>query len=80
MNMHRYPLLVRIILLGTVVIASLGIPLVVGIWADRRWEMYPWLTLAGMVVGVTIATGNLWWLIRRTYAELAGLDNYKDEE
>jgi len=34
-------------------------------------ETEPWLTLAGVLVGVTIATVGIWRIIRRTYIRLA---------
>jgi F0F1-type ATP synthase assembly protein I len=69
--MHKYPLLVRIVLLGVVVVVSTGIPLIAGVWADRRLGTEPWLTLAGVLLGVTIATVGIWRIIRRTYMRLA---------
>jgi F0F1-type ATP synthase assembly protein I len=56
--------------LGLVVIASSVIPLALGIWADRRFEMAPWLTLAGTLVGVTVASVGIWQVVRRRYIEL----------
>ena len=62
--------LALILHLGLVVIASSVIPLALGIWADRRFEMAPWLTLAGTLVGVITASIGIWRVVQRRYIEL----------
>ncbi|NOZ28083.1 MAG: AtpZ/AtpI family protein [Chloroflexi bacterium] len=68
---QRHPLLFRFLYLTVVVLVFTAVPLAVGVWADRRLETEPWLTLAGVLVGVTIATVGIWRIIRRTYIRLA---------
>lgn len=66
----KHPVLTFVLHLSLVVIASSTIPLALGIWADRRFEMAPWLTMTGMLVGVTAASAGIWRIVQRRYAEL----------
>ncbi len=67
---RKHPILALVLSLGLVVIASSVAPLLFGIWADRRFETAPWLTLAGVLVGVTAAIAGIWRIVQRRYAEL----------
>lgn len=59
------------LILAGVVLVTTTLPLVAGIQADRRWGTAPWLTLVGMVIGVTLASLGIWWAVRRRYFEIA---------
>ena len=38
---------------STSLVAAVGLFTWLGIWLDRRWGTTPWLTLAGVVIGMT---------------------------
>lgn len=59
------------LILAGVVLATTALPLTAGIQADQRWGTAPWFTLAGMVIGVTLASLGIWWTVRRRYFEIA---------
>ncbi len=46
---------------------SLLIPLLGGIWLDRRYESAPCLTIVGMVLGVTVAVYTVVREVSRSY-------------
>ncbi|MCS7221483.1 MAG: AtpZ/AtpI family protein [Anaerolineae bacterium] len=66
----KHPVLAFVLHLSVVVIVLSAIPLALGIWADRRFEMAPWLTLVGMLVGVMAASMGIWRMVQRRYAKL----------
>ncbi len=76
---RKYPILALALHLGWVVAFSTFIPLAIGIWADRRWETAPWLTLVGMVVGILASTVGIVRVIQRTYARLEQQYGRSDE-
>jgi F0F1-type ATP synthase assembly protein I len=41
-----------------------GICVVLGWWLDGRWKTTPWLTLAGIALGLTAATWHMVALVR----------------
>jgi len=57
----------RLLQLGWVAAFSLLIPLLVGIWLDRRYNCAPWFTLAGMIVGVIMAVHAVVREVSRSY-------------
>ncbi len=59
------------LILVAVVLATTTLPLAAGIQADRRWATAPWFTLAGMVIGVMLASLGIWWTVRRRYFQIA---------
>lgn len=38
--------------LGIQIAASMIMPLLLGVWLDRKFELTPWLTIAGAVFGI----------------------------
>jgi F0F1-type ATP synthase assembly protein I len=56
------------------------VPLAAGLWADRRLETAPWLTLAGMLTGVMASTTGIWRIIRGKYAELERRHGRTDDD
>ncbi len=67
---RKRPILTLILRLGSAVLFLSAIPLATGIWADRHLGMAPWLTLAGMLIGVAISIVEVWRVVRNRYAEL----------
>lgn len=57
----------RLLQLGWVAAFSLLIPLIGGIWLDRRYDCAPWLTLVGMIVGVMAAVYAVVREVSRSY-------------
>lgn len=49
---------------GTMLAASLGLGVVGGYWADGRFGTKPWLTLTGLLLGLTVGVYNLVMVIR----------------
>jgi ATP synthase protein I len=45
--------------MGLSVVVAILLGLAAGVWLDRRLDTSPWLTLAGLVVGVAAAFRNL---------------------
>jgi len=40
--------------LGVEIAASIAIPLLLGYWADTAFDTFPWLTLAGVFIGILL--------------------------
>lgn len=38
---------------STSLVAAVGVFTGLGVWLDRKWDTTPWLTLAGVVFGMT---------------------------
>ncbi len=50
--------------LGFEIAVGLFAPILIGLWLDHKWDLIPWLTLSGVVVGMLIFAGTLSRLIR----------------
>jgi ATP synthase protein I len=46
--------------IGLAMVVSILLGLFLGLWLDRRLDTRPWLTLAGLAVGVAAGFRNLW--------------------
>jgi ATP synthase protein I len=68
--MRRLSLLAQALELAWVVALSTLIPLGIGLWLDKRFGTAPWLTLAGMVVGVVASTVNILRQVNDTFRAL----------
>lgn len=51
--------------LGLEIAVGLFAPILIGLWLDLKWDLTPWLTLSGVVVGMLIFAGTLSRLIRK---------------
>lgn len=40
--------------LGVEIAASIAVPLLLGYWADSFFDTFPWLTLTGVTIGITL--------------------------
>jgi len=40
--------------LGVEIAASIAVPLLLGYWADTAFGTFPWLTLAGVAIGISL--------------------------
>ncbi|GAB4566723.1 MAG: hypothetical protein Kow0047_18310 [Anaerolineae bacterium] len=69
--LRDHPLLASAIYLGITVLASIGIPLWLGVTWDRRLGSYPWLTVAGILAGTLFASASIWRIVRKRYDRLA---------
>ncbi len=38
--------------LGIQIAASMVMPLLLGVWLDKKFELFPWLTLGGAIFGI----------------------------
>ena len=56
-----------IIQLSATVVAVTLLPLLMGIWLDRRLNTLPWITLVGLCVGVFAATVAVYRTISSKY-------------
>lgn len=70
----------RLLQLAWVAAFSLLIPLLVGIWLDRRYDCTPWLTLAGMIVGTMAAVHAVVREVSRSYRLSAGNKHKNDRK
>lgn len=61
----------RLLQLGWVAAFSLLIPLIAGMWLDRRYDCAPWLTLVGMILGVMTAVYAVVREVSRSYPMIA---------
>ena len=52
--------------LGLQVALSIFIGLAIGVYLDRRFELYPWLTLVFLVLGIAAGFRNIWLAIRKS--------------
>jgi F0F1-type ATP synthase assembly protein I len=51
--------------MGTSVAATVGVGVLVGIWADGRLHTSPWLLLVGLVLGLAAAVATVVAQVRR---------------
>ncbi|MGB5157925.1 AtpZ/AtpI family protein [Desulfobacterium sp. N47] len=52
--------------LGLQVALSIVIGLFIGVYLDRRFELYPWLTLLFLGLGVAAGFRNIWLAIKKS--------------
>ncbi|MBU3949521.1 MAG: AtpZ/AtpI family protein [Proteobacteria bacterium] len=52
--------------LGFQVSLSIVIGLIIGVYLDRRFELYPWLTLVFLALGVVAGFRNIWLAIKKS--------------
>jgi len=52
--------------LGLQVALSIFIGLAIGVYLDRRFELYPWLTLVFLGLGIAAGFRNIWLAIRKS--------------
>ncbi len=52
--------------LGLQVALSIFIGLAIGVYLDRRFEFYPWLTLAFLGLGIAAGFRNIWLAIKKS--------------
>ena len=60
-----------IIQLGAMVVVVTILPLLIGIWLDRRLNTSPWITLMGLGVGVFAAVAAVYNTISSNYKKLS---------
>ncbi|OGO40910.1 MAG: hypothetical protein A2Z04_00225 [Chloroflexi bacterium RBG_16_57_9] len=71
----------QVLQLGWVVALMVIIPLLVGLWLDRRFDSAPWLTLVGMVIGILAGTFGVVRHFRRNYSAIdAKHSRHKEED
>lgn len=51
--------------LGFEIAVGLFAPILMGLWLDLKWDLTPWLTLSGVLVGMLIFGATLSRLIRK---------------
>jgi F0F1-type ATP synthase assembly protein I len=61
--------------LGTHIAASMIVPVVIGIYVDRRWEISPW----GVIVGALLGFGSLISIVLRL-AVTSGKTEYRKKQ
>jgi len=52
--------------LGLQVALSIFIGLAIGVYLDRRFDLYPWLTLIFLGLGIAAGFRNIWLAIRKS--------------
>ena len=52
--------------LGLQVALSIFIGLAIGVYLDRRFALYPWLTLVFLGVGIAAGFRNIWLAIKKS--------------
>jgi ATP synthase protein I len=52
--------------LGLQVALSIFIGVAIGVYLDRRFDYYPWLTLIFLVLGIAAGFRNIWLAIRKS--------------
>lgn len=52
--------------LGLQVALSIFIGLAIGVYLDRRFDFYPWLTLVFLGLGIAAGFRNIWLAIRKS--------------
>lgn len=52
--------------LGLQVALSIFIGLAIGVYLDKRFELYPWLTLVFLCLGIAAGFRNIWLAIRKS--------------
>jgi len=52
--------------LGLQVALSIFIGLAIGVYLDRRFDLYPWLTLVFLGLGIAAGFRNIWLAIRKS--------------
>ena len=57
--------------LAGIVLVFILVPLVLGLWLDRRYHTAPWWMLLGMLIGVAASTAMV---VHRAYAAYQALD------
>ncbi len=51
--------------LGLEIAVALSAPIIIGFWLDGRYDSSPWLTLAGIFLGLVLMLGIFSGLIRK---------------
>ncbi len=77
--MKDLKLLVWISQLGLSVAAPLAGFVLIGVWLDRAWSTGPWLTIAGVVVGLICAVDGFRSSMR-AMERMAGKDKTRKDE
>jgi len=52
--------------LGLQVALSIFIGLAIGVYLDRRFDLYPWLTLVFLGLGIAAGFRNIWLAIKKS--------------
>ncbi|MBU0545551.1 MAG: AtpZ/AtpI family protein [Proteobacteria bacterium] len=52
--------------LGLQVALSIFIGLAIGVYLDKRFDLYPWLTLVFLVAGIAAGFRNIWLAIKKS--------------
>jgi len=52
--------------LGLQVALSIFIGVAIGVYLDRRFDYYPWLTLVFLVLGIAAGFRNIWLAIKKS--------------
>lgn len=60
-----------ILQLGTTIVVATILPLLIGIWLDRRMNTAPWITLLGLGVGIIAAVTAVYTTISSIYQKLS---------
>ncbi len=63
------------IALGTHIAASMIVPVIIGIYVDRRWEVSPW----GVIIGALLGFGGLISIVIRLAAK-SGKTEYRKKQ
>lgn len=58
--------------MGWTMLFSLVIPLLIGVWLDKRLDSSPLFVLLGAILGVLAATVGVAWMVLRTFSQATG--------
>jgi ATP synthase protein I len=61
---HMWKLASRYSAVGIEMAVAITVPMLVGVWADKRWGTAPWLLLAGLVIGFGAAAQAVWRVVK----------------
>ncbi len=61
---HMWKIAGRYSAVGIEMAVSITLPMLVGMWADKRWGTTPWLVVAGLVIGIGAAGRAVWRVVK----------------
>jgi ATP synthase protein I len=61
---HMWKLASRYSAVGIEMAVAITLPMLVGVWADKRWGTSPWLVVVGLAVGFAAATRSVWRVVK----------------
>jgi len=65
-NSPRFKKYLPYLSLGTEIAVVFSVPILIGYWIDRKYEVYPWGILAGIFLGVILMINIFVKVIRDT--------------